>query len=417
MNSSLAADLLITNAAELLTCSADADDLVGRIPHGGVAIAGERIVAVGTAEDVAQQVDVSQAQVIDATGKLIMPGFVDSHTHVVFGGSRVDEYVAKVTGGDLEALQATGVPIGIQGTIGATRNRSETELIDATLPRLRDMLAAGTTTAESKSGYGLTLESELKLLRVNQQLDARQPIDIVSTFMGAHGFPEDTPRGDYVTQIIEEILPRVAEQRLAEFNDVWCDEGLFTIAEARRILEAGLQLGLKPKIHLDQLTHTGAAELAAELGCTSVDHLNHTTLEEMQRMTGAGVTAVAMPGIDFATAHQPPVDCRKILQSDMQLALATDICPGGWIPSMQLIIALACRLQALSPAEAIRAATLGGACALDREQDVGSLEVDKRADVLIMDVERHEDLAYKIGRNAIETVIKDGQIIVDEPAT
>ncbi len=409
----LAADLLVTHAAELLTCARGAPDLIGCITDGAVAVAGGRIVAVGTTSEVLAAVDASAATVIDASERVVLPGFVDCHTHVVFGGSRVDEYATKVSGGDLAALRAAGKPVGIGGTVASTSALSVDELVAETLPRLREMLAAGTTTVESKSGYGLTLATELALLRANRQLAALQPMAVVSTFLGAHGLPPGVPRETYVAQIIEEMLPQVVAEQLAEFNDVWCDTGIFTLAESERILEAGERLGLRSKIHLDQLSHTGAAQLAARLGCTSVDHLNYTPLEDMQMMAAAGVVAVAMPGIDFATAHHPPVDCRRILESGMPLALATDICPGGWIPSMQFIIALACRLHGLSPAEAIRAATYGAAQALARADQIGSLEVGKQADLLVLDVRRHEDLAYRIGRNAVQTVIVGGRVVVE----
>jgi imidazolonepropionase len=407
------ADLLIIDAAELLTCAAGATDLIGRVPEGSVAIANGRILAAGPSAEVAATVDTSRARTIDASGRVVLPGFVDCHTHVLFGGSRVDEYVAKVIGADLDAVRATGAPVGIRGTVERTRSMSVDELAESAMSRLHEMLAAGTTTVESKSGYGLTVESELKLLRANRRLADSLPLDMVSTFMGAHGVPDGVPRERYVAQIIDEMLPRVVEEGLAEFVDVWCDVGLFTIEESRRILEAGHDHGLKSKIHLDQLSHTGAATLAAELRCTSVDHLNHTPPDEIRLMADAGVVAVAMPGIDFATAHQPPVDCRRIIDNGMTLALATDICPGGWIPSMQLIVALACRLHRLSPAEAIRAATLGAAQAVAREDEIGSLEPGKVADCLILDVSRHEDLAYKIGRNAVETVIKRGEVVLE----
>ena len=412
MTDLLTADLVISNIDELLTCATDASDLVGLIRTGAVAIAGERIIAAGTNAEVEAVVDMSQADRIDASGKTVMPGFVDAHTHVMFGGSRLDEYVAKLTNEDLDTLRATGAAIGIHGTADSTRVLNVDELVESTLPRFQEMLAAGTTTAESKSGYGLTVESELTLLRANRKISDLQPIDVVSTFMGAHGLPRAMAREEYVALIVNQMLPQVADERLAEFNDVWCDVGQFSLEETRLILQAGLQLGIAPKLHLDQLSHTGAAGLCAELSCVSVDHLNHTTASEMKRLAVAGVTAVAMPGIDFATAHQPPVNCRQILESGMRLALATDICPGGWIPSMQLIIALACRLHHLSPAEAIRAATIGGAHALSREREIGSIEVGKRADLLILDVARHEELAYKIGRNAVLYVVKSGQIVV-----
>lgn len=404
-------DLLVVNASELLTVAAGAPDPLGIVAGGAVAVAGGRIVDVGTTGAVLARVDATRARTIDARGRVVMPGFVDCHTHVVFAGSRVDEYTARLTGGDLDALRAAGVPVGIAGTVAQTRAAGAEGLLAETLPRLREMLAAGTTTVESKSGYGLNLETELAQLRVNRALTARQPAEIVSTFLGAHAIPDEMPRRRYVDLIVEEMLPRVALERLAEFNDIWVDPGAFTLDETRRMLAAGARWGLKPKLHLDQHGHTGAAALAAEFGCTSVDHLNHTTLHEMRAMAAAGVTAVALPAIEFATALQPPVDCRRIIESGMTLALATDICPGGWVPSMQLVIALACRLYRLSPAEAIRAATLGAAYAVAREHEVGSLEPGKRADLLILDIARHEELAYKIGRNAVETVIARGRVV------
>jgi imidazolonepropionase len=408
-----AADLIISNASELLTCAAGAPDLIGVVSGGSVAIADGRFLAAGPNADVAAAVDTSRARRIDASGCVVLPGFVDCHTHVLFSGSRVDEYVARATGAGLDEVRARGAPVGIRGTVEHTRPLTVEELAESAMPRLREMLAAGTTTVESKSGYGLTVESELNLLRANRRLAGSLPLDIVSTFLGAHGIPDGVPREQYVEQIVDEMLPLVAREGLAEFNDVWCDVGLFTLEESRRILEAGHALGLKSKMHLDQLSHTGAAALAAELRCTSVDHLNHTPPDEIRLMAGAGVVAVAMPGIDFATAHQPPVDCRRILDHGMTLALATDICPGGWIPSMQLIIALTCRLHRLSPAEAIRAATRGAARAVAREDEIGSLEPGKVADCLVLDVSRHEDLAYKIGRNAVQTVIKRGEVVLE----
>jgi imidazolonepropionase len=413
MNAPLPVDLLIEHAAELLTCAPDAADLVGRIPDGAVACAGERIVAVGPTDAVRRLVDARAATVVDATGQLVMPGFVDSHTHVVFGGSRVEEYTARLTGADLSALAARGVAVGIGGTVALTRLMSVDDLAEATLPRLREMLAAGTTTVESKSGYGLSTDAELKMLQVNRQLAGAQPVELVSTFLGAHASPPDVPRERYLDEIITEMLPAVAQAGLAEYCDAFCEQGYFTIDETRAVLEAGLAHGLKPKLHLDQYAPSGAAQLAAELGATSVDHLNFTPPEDLLRLAAAGVVGVAMPAIDFAVAHPRPIDVRALLDAGLTVALATDICPGCWLPSMQFLINLACRLHGISPAEALRASTLSGALALDRGHELGSLEVGKLADVLIMNVARHEDLAYRLGRNAVELVVKRGRIVVE----
>lgn len=410
------ADLVIRDAAELLTCRDGSSDLIGRVEGGSVAITGEHILAVGPAGDVERAVDTSRARSIDARGRLVMPGFVDCHTHVVFGGSRVDEYTARLTGQDPEPLRRAGKPVGINGTVDATRSLGVDQLVEQTLPRLAEMLAAGTTTVESKSGYGLTLDSELAMLRANRQLDTAQPIDVVSTFLGAHAIPPDVARERFVASVIEEMTPRVADEGLAEFCDVFCESGYLWNAETEAILLAGIAHGLRPKIHVDQYEHTGAAALTGALGCVSADHLNYTTPDELRSLAAAGVVGVAMPGLDFAVAHPRPVDCRAILASGMTLALATDICPGCWLPSMQLIINLVCRLHRLSPAEAIHASTRGAARAVGRANLIGSLEPGKLADVIIMDVSRHEDLAYRLGRNAVEVVVKRGSVVVEREA-
>lgn len=406
-------DLLIEHAAELLTCQAGSPDLIGAIADGAVAITGERVVASGTTADVRARIDASHARVIDAGQRLVLPGFVDAHTHVVFGGSRVDEYVARLTNGDLRALAARGVPVGITGTVARTRALSVNELAATALPRVREMLAAGTTTIESKSGYGLTLDAELRMLRANRLLDQQQPTDIVSTFLGAHALPPDTPRERYLDLVVEEMIPAVANEGLAEFCDVFCEAGYFTVTESRRVLEAGAAHGLRPKLHLDQYSPSTASELAVELGAVSGDHLNFTTPEQLRRLADAGVAGVAMPAIDFAVAHPRPVDVRRLFESGICVALATDICPGCWLPSMQFLINLACRLHAISPAEAVYAATAGGAAALGRAGDIGVLAPGALADVLVMDVPRHEDLAYRLGRNAVELVVKRGRVVVD----
>lgn len=407
------ADLLIANAAELLTCAGPPPDGIGLITNGSVAIASGEILAAGPAHEIAATIDTTDATIIEASGKIVLPGFVDCHTHVVFGGSRVDEYVARVTGGDLDALRARGVPVGIVGTVEATNALSVDGLVEQTLPRLRAMLEHGTTTVESKSGYALTTDGELRMLEANRRLTGSQPVEIVSTFLGAHALPPDRPRDRYVDEVIQEMIPRVAEEDLAEFCDVFCEDGYFTPAETERILRAGVDHGLAPKLHLDQYSHSGAASLAAALGCVSVDHLNFTTPDELRLLADAGVVGVPLPALDFAVAHPRPIDGRPLLANGLELALATDICPGCWCPSMPLVIALAGRLASLSPAAAIRAATIGAAKAVGRADRIGSLEPGKQADLLILDLARHEDLTYRLGHNPVETVIKRGTIVFD----
>ncbi len=402
------ADVVIANAAEVLTCVPTSGDLVGRRPGAWVAIAGERIIAVGPPSKMAQQVDTSSAEVIDASGKIVAPGFVDCHTHLVFGGSRVEEYAARMTMNTAE-VEVLGIPTGIQATVAMTRAESADELTASATDRVQRMFRHGTTTVESKSGYGLSLAEEIKLLEVNRRLQSSQPMDVVSTFLGAHDFPSEMPPERYIELVIDEMIPRVAGEGLAEFCDVYCDEGYYTLEESRRILEAGLQVGLKGKIHVDAYANIGGSAMAAELGIVSADHLNYVDRASMRKLAEAGVIGVVMPALDFAVGHGRPFDARAMLAEGMTLALATDMCPACWAESMQIVMQLACRLYRFSPAQALYAATVGGARALDLEADRGSLEPGKLADVQIWDLTTFEDVVYRFGNNAVQTVIKRGQ--------
>jgi imidazolonepropionase len=400
-------DVLITGASEVLTCVSQTDDPIGRIKNGAVAIAGERIAVVGSASDVSAQADVTSAQIIDAAGKIVAPGFC--HTHLVFGGSRAHEYAARMTHTAAE-IKAMGIPTGILATVEMTRRASLEILTETARDRLQRMLAAGTTTVESKSGYGLSLEHELKQLEVNRRLQASQPVDIISTFLGAHEFPLDVPRERYVEDVIQEQIPSVAEKGLAAYCDVYCDQGIYSVDEARRILEAGLASGLKPKIHVDAYANIGGSSLAADLQAVSADHLNYTKREEMAKLAEAGTIAVVMPALDFAVAHPRPFDARAMVAEGLTLALATDICPGCWAESMQLVMMLACRIYRLSPEEALLASTYGAAKALELADDRGTLEAGKLADIQIWDIPTVADLIYRLGNNATETVIKRGRV-------
>jgi imidazolonepropionase len=405
-------DLLVQNTSEVLTCAPAAPDRVGRIPGGAVAIRGDRIVATSAGDALRQRWP--DAPALDARGGVVMPGFVDSHTHVIFGGNRVDEYLAKATGGDLAAVRAAGKPVGIVGTVVETRQASEADLVESALPRIEEMLRHGTTTVESKSGYGLTTADELKMLRAGRGLARRTPAEIVNTFLGAHAIPPDEPDSDrYVGEIVERMLPTVVEEDLAVFCDAYCEEGYFDIVQTRRILAAASAAGMKIKLHLDQYTHTGAAKYLPA-NTVSVDHLNYTTDRELADLAARGIVAVAMPGIDYMTAHPHPVDIPRLLAAGLDVALATDYCPGGPIASLPLIIGLAVRMHAMPVAEAVRAATLGGAKALAIEERVGSLEVGKQADLLVLDVDRYEEIPYLLGHNPVRMVIKRGRIVVGE---
>lgn len=405
---------LIENAAQVLTCADDAPDLVGARTNTAVAVSGNAIAAIGSLSEIASAHDLAGAERIDADGGLVMPGFVDCHTHLVFHKSRVEEYAQKVRGRSGAEIKAMGIPVGIAATARMMRDASMDQLVESAGERLAHMLSFGTTTVESKSGYGLNTATEIKMLEVNNLLGRHQPIEVVSTFLGAHEFPDDKNREAYIAEILDEMIPEVGRRGLAEFNDVYCDDGYYTVAESRKILERGCGHGLDIKIHTDAYSHIGGSTLAAELKAVSADHMNYTAPEEYAGLRAAGVVCVVMPALDFAVSHSRPFDARSMLDAGMTLALATDMCPGCWLESMPFVVQLACRLYKFSPAEAIRAGTLHAARALKRGDRIGSLEAGKQADIAIFPYERYEDMAYRLGRGRARLVMKAGKVVFDD---
>lgn len=402
-------DLILRGAGEVLTCVPAAYNPLGRVRGAVVAIAGERIAAIAPQAELELAWDTLGAREIDLDGKIVAPGFVDCHTHLVFGGSRAQEYAARLTH-TAQEVAALGIPTGIQATVSMTRASSQDVLLEQALQPLQRMFRCGTTTVESKSGYGLNIEKELELLQINRMLQQMQPVDLVSTFLGAHDFPKDVPRQRYLADLVGEMIPRVAEDGLAEFCDVYCDDGYYTVDETRRILEEGKKYGLKPKLHVDAYANIGGCELAVDLEAVSADHLNYTSRGEMRRLAAAGVVGVVMPGLDFAVGHPHPFDARTLLAEGLTLGLASDFCPGCWMVSMQLVMQLACRLYQLSPEEALYAATAGAAQAVGLAAECGSLEPGKLADIQVWDLPTYEDLIYRLGNNAVSMVVKRGQV-------
>jgi imidazolonepropionase len=414
-------DLLILHAAQLLTV-ASPDGLrrgaamreLGAIHDGALAITDGRIVAVGATVDLRDLAD-SAAQVIDATGKVVLPGFVDAHTHVVFAGDRVDEFELRLQGATYLEIMATGG--GIMSTVRATRAATEDQLVAESAARLHQMLAHGTTTAEAKSGYGLTTADELKMLRVIDTLNATQPLELVPTFLGAHALPaEYADRADaYLALVVDEMLPAVRARGLPlPFVDIFCDQGAFTPAQLEHVLGAARALGFPLKAHLDEFAALGGTPAAAALGALSVDHLIASGDADLAALRDHPATiATLMPATPFGLGLGRYAPARRMIDEyGLAVALGSDLNPGTcWCIAMPFAIALACRGMRMTPAEALVAATLNAAYAVGRGADVGSLEVGKQADVLILSVPDYRHLAYRIGENLVETVIKRGRIV------
>lgn len=415
------ADLLIHNASQLLTlASPDGPQRgatmgnLGLIKNGAVAVRDGRVLMAGPAANVRAQVEA--AQELDASGQVVMPGFVDPHTHVVFAGQRADEFEQRIAGATYMEIMATGG--GIMSTVRATRQATVDDLVAQSLPRLDAMLAHGSTTVEAKTGYGLNVADELRMLEAIHRLDAAHPVDLVPTFLGAHAIPaEYQGRADAFTDlVVEEMLPAFAPsggETPPLFCDVFCEEGAFSLAQSRRILERATELGFGLKIHADEFKPLGGTALAVELGAVSADHLVCTPPEEIKALGRSQTIAVALPGTPFGLGHHEYTPARAIIEAGGALALATDLNPGTcYCESMQLMIALACRYMRLTPAEAIAAATVNSAHAVGLGQVVGSLKPGKQADILVLNVPTYQHLGYRFGSNLVEKVIKRGRIVV-----
>jgi imidazolonepropionase len=419
--------LIIHSAAELVTCAASdgapkrgagqAD--AGIIPNGAVVIRGEHIVAVGTSIEMVAQYRDENTQLIDATGKTVTPGLVDAHTHLVWSGWRDEEYEMRLRGATYLEIMAAGG--GIMSTVRSTRMADESELKHLMTGRLDRMLAHGTTTVEIKSGYGLSVEDELKSLWAVRDLNLeRQRLGtgprIAATFLGAHAIPEEfasDPDG-YVKLVIDQMLPTVAQEGLAEWCDVFCDTGAFTAEQTRRILEAARELGMGTRLHANEFARVGAIEVAAEMGAVSADHLLVMEPGDIEALRAAGTIAVLLPGtpLGLGLGHYAPA--RALIEAGVPIALATD-CNPGTCPSenLALMISLACSQMKMTPAEAIVAATINGAHALDREHILGSLEPGKLADIVIWGAPNHRHLAYHFGVNLADAVYIGGREVVD----
>jgi imidazolonepropionase len=413
-------DLLIENASELITLQGWSqkpalgvhlkDLLVLR--NGSVAIHKGTIIAVRKASEIKKEF--SGEECLDASGEVVMPGFVDPHTHLVFAGSREHEFEMRVEGSSyMQILQKGG---GIMNTVRETRNASKEQLFENARKTLDVMLEHGTTTVEAKSGYGLTLKDELKCLKVVQRLNNEHPVTLVPTFLGAHAFPPKCEHSvdEYVKLIIDTMIPSVAEQKLAEFCDAFCEKGVFNRDQSKRILLKGKEYGLKPKLHADEMTSFGGAELAAEVGAVSAEHLLFASVKGLKAMAKKPVVAILLPAAAFSLMLGKYANARKMIEMGVAVALGTDFNPSCWVESQQIAISLACCEMRMVASEAITATTINAAHAISRAHEVGSLEPGKKADVMILNVPNHKFLGYRFGANLVDKVIKEGKLVVEE---
>ena len=416
----LEADLLVENAAQVVTVaaaspSADAEGKLGIIPDGTIAAKDGRIVWVGPADQTSRKVSLlPRGRELDASGRVVMPGFIDSHTHLLFAGTREKEFEMRLQGASYQEIAEKGG--GIKSTVQKTRRASKEELVAVGKKNLDSMLSLGTTTVEAKTGYGLSTRDEIKMLEALGELGREHPVDVVPTFLGAHEIPPEYAgkAEDYVRLVVEEMIPAVAEKKLARFCDVFCEKGVFSLDQSRRILEAGKRHGMLPKLHADELTPLGGAELAAEIGAVSADHLLFVSERGMEAMAEKGVVATLLPGTAFFLFLGRYAPARQMISKGVTLALATDFNPGSCMTeSLPLITTIACTQMRMTPAEAILGITLHAARALRMEKEIGSLEPGKQADLVILDIPDYRHLSYHFGVNHVWKAVKKGKLVWD----
>ena len=410
-------NIIIKNATQVVTCSGftgkrgnEINDL--HVIENGTVIVTDGIISHVLTQGESIPVNEADYKVIDATGKALLPGFVDPHTHFVFGGYREEEFSWRMRGDSYMDIMNRGG--GIVNTTRATRAASEDELYEIATKRLDSMMKLGITTVEGKSGYGLDKETELKQLRVMRRLNESHPMDIATTFMGAHATPAEWKgrEDEFIDFNINEMMPLVAKENLAEFADIFCENNVFTIEQSRRYLQAARKNGFKLKIHADEIVQFGGAELAAELGCTSADHLLQASDKGIHDMSEKGVVATLLPLTAFSLREEFARG-RKMIDDNCVVALATDLNPGSsFSASVPLLFALACIYMKFSPEEAVTAFTINSAAAIDRADKIGSIDVGKQGDFILLQFPSYKFLPYHVGMNIVDTVIKKGKIVV-----
>jgi imidazolonepropionase len=411
-------NIAVLHASQLVTLAGPKRARVGAelnelsiIRDGGILIDEGRIVATGTSAEVDKQIS-NDTEVIDARGCVVLPGFVDAHTHLVFAGNRLEDFEARARGETYEQIAKRGG--GIQTTVQATRAATEDDLFALAKKRANWFLQNGTTTVETKSGYGLTLEDELRILHVIRRVGAETPLETVPTLLGAHAFPHEFRNNHigYISLIADKMLPAVAREKLAEYCDIFCEQNYFDVEDSRRILTVAKQHGLKLRMHVDQLANGGGAKLAAELRATTADHLEQTGADGISALARAGVQPVLLPGSVYALGSKKYPDARAMIDAGLAVVLATDFNPGSSpSASMPMMLSLAVTQMRMSPAEAITAATINAAGSLDRVDRIGSLEQGKLANFAIYDCDDYRELAYWFGVSLVRDVFVRGQRI------
>jgi len=413
--------LALLHASQLVTLSGPKRPRIGHemsdlaiIRDGGMLIRDGKIDIVGASKEIGK--NAGDAEVIDAGGRVVLPGFVDAHTHLVFAENRLDDFERRARGETYEQITAAGG--GIWSTVEKTRASNDVDLLAEAKKHANWFLKCGTTTIEAKSGYGLTVEDELKILRAMRRFNRETRIEVVPTFLGAHAIPRELRESDYVDLVINEMLPRIASEKLAEFCDIFCECGYFDIEQSRRILTAAKKLGFKLRAHVDQLTNSGGAKLAAELGATTADHLEKTDQEGIAALKSANVQPVLLPGSVYALGSTSYPRAREMIDAGLAVVIATDFNPGSSpTVSMPMILSLACTQMKMSPAEAITAATVNAAYSLNRGDKIGSLEPGKRANFSIFDCEDYRELAYWFGFSQVHSVYVQGECVHKDAET
>ena len=415
---SRAGDWLITGCSQLVTLQGPAPRRghalgePGVVRDGALLIRHGRISAVGTRRQIERLPEARRIEKLDLGGRVVLPGFVDSHTHLIFPASRADDYQQRISGATYEEIAHKGG--GIQSTVKALRRAAPKELTERALRFLARFRAHGTTTLEAKSGYGLDWKNEVKILKILGELRQQQPVEIVRTFLGAHVVPPEFRKRpeDWVQLLVKRLVPQVAEARLAEFCDVFCDRGAFTVAQARRILAAGSACGLLPRVHTEQLTRTGGARLAIELEAASADHLQKVNAGDIRALGASNVVCTLLPGCSFHLGLSSYPPARRLIEASAIVALATDFNPGtSPTVSMPMVLSLACTQMRMTPAEAIAAATINAAYSLRLHDAVGSLDVGKYADLAAFDVADYREIPYYFGMNLCSMTMKRGVVI------